>query len=181
MAIVTLTQTKNPRLMIAVLPDQDAAFAAYQFLWHQGIPPQNLALVGKGYSSPEHVGLIEPRQIVKSCAFRGAALVGVLSATCGAIAYQVDYWRPFFSRLIISAHLAYLQELVLIVLLSLLFGCAIGAVLGFFYGVFFQSSVSIACRKCLQRGQYLLLLEGSELLVAKASALLWQSHNLSDR
>ncbi|MDX1978317.1 MAG: hypothetical protein SFT94_11660 [Pseudanabaenaceae cyanobacterium bins.68] len=176
---MTLTQTKNPRLMIVVLPDQDAAFAAYQFLWHQGIPPQNLALVGKGYSSPEHVGLIEPKRIAQSCAFRTSAVVAILLSTCAAVVWQVDQWRPLLARAM-SSQLNHFQGLMIWIGLGLIFGSILGAVLGFFYGVFFKSSVSIACRKCLKRGQYLLLLEGSELLVAKASTLLWQSNNLTD-
>jgi hypothetical protein len=37
--------------MIAVLPDEVSAFEAYRLLQFHGISPENLALVGKGYSA----------------------------------------------------------------------------------------------------------------------------------
>jgi hypothetical protein len=169
-AIVTLTQLRNSRLMIAVLPDETSAFEAYQLLWRRGIPPQNLALVGKGYSNPDHVGLVEPRQIAQSYARNGSIMLGTLAVMILLISYF-----GFGLRLSPTARLVVWQELAALVSVSLIFGCGFGAVMGFFYGVFFKSSTSIACRNCLKRGQYLLLLEGSEPMIKKAKQILWQS------
>ncbi len=156
--------------MIAVLPDETSAFEAYQLLWRHGIPPQNLALVGKGYSNPDHVGLEEPRQIAKSSARNGSIILGTLTV----LALLVSYFG-FGLRLNPSVRLVMWQELAALLSISLIFGCGFGAILGFFYGVFFKSSTSIACRNCLKRGQYLLLLEGSEPLIKKAKQILWQT------
>jgi hypothetical protein len=51
-------------------------------------------------------------------------------------------------------------------------GSLVGAALGSFYGLFYKSSTSIACRNCLRQGQYLLLLEGSELLTRRGREIL---------
>ena len=56
---------RGKHLLIAVLPDELSAFEAYRLLQLHGISPENLALVGKGYTAPERVGLIEPSHIVR--------------------------------------------------------------------------------------------------------------------
>jgi hypothetical protein len=45
-------------------------------------------------------------------------------------------------------------------------------VLGVVYGIIFKSATAIACHNCLKRGQYLLLLEGSEALTRKGREIL---------
>ena len=167
---MTLTQLRNSRLMIAVLPDESSAFEAYQLLWRNGIPPQNLALVGKGYSNPDHVGLVEPTQIAKRYAQNGSLGSGLLTVA-GILVWYLGYgfWTGSTSKIPTS------EELGAILTVSLIVGCGLGAALGFFYGVFFKSSTSIQCRNCLKRGQYLLMLEGSEQMVKKAKEILWQN------
>jgi hypothetical protein len=167
---VTVTQLRNSRLMIAVLPDETSAFEAYQLLWRNGIPPQNLALVGKGYSNPEHVGLVEPRQIAKSYARNGSVLLGCVSII-GILIWYFLYWFWTGS----SPKLPDIVVLTAILIVILVVNCSLGAALGFFYGVFFKSSTSIACRNCLKRGQYLLMLEGSESMIKTAKEILWRT------
>jgi hypothetical protein len=169
-AIVTVTQLRNSRLMIAVLPDETSAFEAYQLLWRNGIPPQNLALVGKGYSNPEHVGLVEPRQIATSYARNGSLLMGMITIT-GLILWYFLYWLWAGS----PPKLPNKEMLFPLLTVGLAVNFGFGAALGFFYGVFFMSSTSIACRNCLKRGQYLLMLEGSESLIKKAKEILWMN------
>jgi hypothetical protein len=167
---VTVTQLRNSRLMIAVLPDETSAFDAYQLLWRNGIPPQNLALVGKGFSNPDHVGLVEPRQIAKSYARNGSVSLGLFSVVSLLIWYLgYGFWTGSSTKIPTT------EELGAIFTVTLIVGCGLGAALGFFYGVFFKSSTSIACRNCLKRGQYLLMLEGSEQMVKKAKQILWQN------
>jgi hypothetical protein len=150
--------------MIAVLPDEVSAFEAYRLLQNHGISPENLALVGKGFSSPESVGLLEPRRMAWRYAKNGVYLFGALSIAIG-IAVQLVFNLRF-------PPLNWHQVLLALSITTGAIGSLIGAFLGSFYGLFYKSSTSIACRNCLRQGQYLLLLEGSELLTRRGREIL---------
>jgi len=161
---VTYTRSKHSRLMIAVLPDESSAFEAYRLLQCHGISPENLALVGKGYSSPDSVGLFNPTHTTWRYAKRGMFWVGTFSILMG-----------MFLHLIFNLQLPNLdwpQTLLMIASTSGIIGIAIGGVIGTLYGWFFKSSLSISCRNCLDRGQYLLMLEGSETLTRRGREIL---------
>jgi hypothetical protein len=150
--------------MIAVLPDESSAFEAYRLLQCHGISPENLALVGKGYSSPDSVGLFNPTRTTWRYAKRAMLWVGGSSAALGIILHlllklqlpNLDWYQTLF---VITSTLA-------------LIGMLLGAAIGTLYGWFFKSSLSISCRNCLDRGQYLLMLEGSESLTRKGREIL---------
>ncbi|MBD2175637.1 hypothetical protein H6F42_01725 [Pseudanabaena sp. FACHB-1998] len=150
--------------MIAVLPDESSAFEAYRLLQCHGISPENLALVGKGYSSPDSVGLFNPTRTTWRYAKRAMLWSGALSSSLGIILHlllklqlpNLDWYQTLF---VITSTLA-------------LIGMLLGAALGTLYGWFFKSSLSISCRNCLDRGQYLLMLEGSESLTRKGREIL---------
>ena len=59
----TTLKRRSTHLAIVVLPDEASAFQAYRLLHYHGISPENLAIVGEGYSSPERVGLMSPLRI----------------------------------------------------------------------------------------------------------------------
>jgi len=150
--------------MIAVLPDESSAFEAYRLLQCHGISPENLALVGKGYSSPDSVGLFNHTHTTWRYAKRGMFWVGTFSILMG-----------MFLHLIFNLQLPNLdwhQTLLMIASTSGIIGIAIGGVIGTLYGWFFKSSLSISCRNCLDRGQYLLMLEGSETLTRRGREIL---------
>ncbi len=161
---MTSTRPKNSRLMIAVLPDEVSAFEAYRLLQNHGISPENLALVGKGFSSPESVGLLEPKRMAWRYAKYGVYLFGALGIVLG-ISVQLVFNQRFLP-------LNWHQTLLALSIATGLLGSLIGAALGSFYGLFYKSSTSIACRNCLRQGQYLLLLEGSELLTRRGREIL---------
>ncbi|WP_286394810.1 hypothetical protein [Pseudanabaena mucicola] len=161
---MTYNRSKHSRLMIAVLPDESSAFEAYRLLQCHGISPENLALVGKGYSSPDSVGLFNPTHTTWRYAKRGMFWVGTFSILMG-----------MFLHLIFNLQLPNLdwhQTLLMIASTSGIIGIAIGGVIGTLYGWFFKSSLSISCRNCLDRGQYLLMLEGSETLTRRGREIL---------
>ena len=158
------TRSKHSRLMIAVLPDESSAFEAYRLLQCHGISPENLALVGKGYSSPESVGLINPTRMTWRYAKQGMLWLGIISTLMGTILYVI-------LRLQLP-NLDWYQALFAIASTSGLIGMVIGGAIGTFYGWFFKSSLSISCRSCLEKGQYLLMLEGSETLTRKGREIL---------
>ncbi|WP_019501964.1 hypothetical protein [Pseudanabaena sp. PCC 6802] len=161
---MTSTRSKNARLMIAVLPDEVSAFEAYRLLQNHGISPENLALVGRGFSSPESVGLLEPRRMAWRYAKQGIFLFTGLGVAAG-IVVQLFLNLRFPS-------LNWYQTLLALSVATGAMGCLIGGTLGSMYGLFYKSSTSIACRNCLRQGQYLLLLEGSELLTRRGREIL---------
>ena len=90
---MTHTRSKHSRLMIAVLPDESSAFEAYRLLQCHGISPEHLALVGKGYSSPDSVGLFNPTFTAWRYAKRGMFWLGVISTVMGVILYSLPSQR----------------------------------------------------------------------------------------
>jgi hypothetical protein len=150
--------------MIAVLPDESSAFEAYRLLQCHGISPENLALVGKGYSSPDSVGLFNPTHTTWRYTKRGMLWLGTSSILLGIILYLILRIR--------LPNLDWYQTLFTIASTSGLIGIVIGGAIGTAYGWFFKSSLSISCRGCLDRGQYLLMLEGSETLTRKGREIL---------
>jgi hypothetical protein len=150
--------------MIAVLPDEVSAFEAYRLLQNHGISPENLALVGRGFSSPESVGLLEPRRMAWRYAKQGIFLFTSVGAAVGVV-LQLLLNLKFPS-------LNWYQTLLALSVATGAIGCLIGGTLGSMYGLFYKSSTSIACRNCLRQGQYLLLLEGSELLTRRGREIL---------
>ena len=149
---------KRSSLMIAVLPDEVSAFEAYRLLQFHGISPENLALVGKGYSAPESVGLADPKVMVQRYGRYGTCLVGLLGLGIGL-------WWSWFWALPYPLNIG-----------SGLLGAGIGGFLGMglgtAYGILFKSATAIACHNCLKKGQYLLLLEGDESLTRKGKYVL---------
>ena len=157
-------RSKHSRLMIAVLPDESSAFEAYRLLQCYGISPENLALVGKGYNSPDSVGLFNPTQTTWRYAKQGMFWIGLSSTVMGLILYLI-----FRLQL---PNLDWYQTILLITATSGTIGIIIGAIIGTLYGWFVKSSLSISCRSCLDRGQYLLMLEGSETLTRRGREIL---------
>jgi hypothetical protein len=150
--------------MIVALPNENVAFGAYRFLQNHGISPEHLALVGKGYSSPDSVGLIAPRRMAWRYAKNGMILLATSAAFVGigmqcALNIQIS-------------QLNWTQTLLAIAIASGAIGGLLGICAGSIYGLFFKSSTSIACRNCLRQGQYLLMLEGPETVTRRAREIL---------
>jgi hypothetical protein len=129
-------------------------FQAYRLLHYHGISPENLAIVGQGYSSPDRVGLMQPMQIATRKATRlGGA--GLLIGVCVSVVLALFYDLPT-------------QELTLLasmVGVGAIVGSAIGALVGVVSGLLGEGTTVSIYRHHLRQGRYLLMMEGSEKLV----------------
>lgn len=137
-------------LAIVVFPDEGSVFQAYRLLHYHGISPENLAIVGTGYSSPDRVGLINPLQIVIRKAFLYAIVASVVGAALSAAA--VLLWKLH-------------QELIFILPMCALLSGLAGGLLGAVFGMFGEGTTASVFRHHLRQGRYLLMMEGSENLV----------------
>jgi hypothetical protein len=170
---VTSTRPKNSHLIIAFLPDETSAFQAYMHLLRShGIPPQNLALVGEGYSSLESVGLIEPTRMAWRYAKYVSLALGLIGMAIGAIIFVWYSEHLQFLGLTQLVQDAPNLTLVIIAIAFGMIGGGIGVMLGTMYGLFFKSNTSIICRKRLRRGQYILLIEGPEDITRRSREIL---------
>lgn len=159
------TLTRRSHLAIFVLPDEASAFQAYRLLQYHGISPEHLAIVGAGYSSPDRVGLLEPMQI----AGRQARISSVLAGTLGtaiSLALCLISWlwlhTPVNSTLFLAVPATAIA--------SGFFGAVVGALIGFLG----EGNTSSIYRHHLNRGHYLLMMEGPEKLVRWGQEVLAQ-------
>uniref|UniRef100_A0ACD5GWD0 Uncharacterized protein n=1 Tax=Desertifilum tharense IPPAS B-1220 TaxID=1781255 RepID=A0ACD5GWD0_9CYAN len=155
---------RRSHLAIAVLPDAEAVFAAYRLVQQHGISPEYLAIVGKGYNSPEWVGLLKPMQIT----FRQARSMAIATGGLGAIAGFLIiltlkvWWVPP-----IDLSWALFPAAILV--------CGFcGAVVGGLMGFFGEGSTAGIYRHHLRQGRYLLMVEGPEPLVRLSKEVLSQ-------
>ncbi|MFN3361684.1 MAG: hypothetical protein ACK421_09700 [Pseudanabaenaceae cyanobacterium] len=154
---------KSPPQMIVIFPDGELAFDAYRFLQINGISPENMVLVGKGFSSPEYLGcLMPPHRIARQTAIGGMVAglrIGLILA------------------LVVAGGLLYLRLLLWYLVVAVAAGIiltlgAVGATLGWLFGWLHRSHLSAKCRQYLNQGQYLLLLEGSEAVIRRGREIL---------
>jgi hypothetical protein len=141
---------RSTYLAVIVLPNEATAFQAYRLLHYHGISPEHLAIVGEGYSSPDRVGLMQPIQI----AVRKARSYALVSAVVGSI---VCLATTLIGRIESSL-------MVIVPLTGLLSGVC-GAALGALFGFLGEGSTASIYRHHLNRGRYLLMMEGPEQLV----------------
>lgn len=141
---------RSSHLEVVVLPNEATAFQAYRLLQYHGISPENLAIVGEGYSSPERVGLLKRSQL----AWRRSQRLSVRSLLSGTLMGCVA---------VVAFHLE-VNWIAVISLTGLMSGLS-GAIVGWLIGYFGEGSTASIYRHHLEHGRYLLMMEGPETLV----------------
>ncbi len=134
-----------------VLPSEAIAFQAYRLLHYHGISPENLAIVGEGYSSPERVGLAGPWQIALRKASMFACKAAVLGFSLGLgllLVGELPLDRVLFGAGVVGS-------------MSGVCGAAVGTL----FGLWGEGNKANVYRHHLRQGRYLLLMEGPETLV----------------
>jgi uncharacterized membrane protein YeaQ/YmgE (transglycosylase-associated protein family) len=180
---------RQTHLAVIELPDEISAFQAYRLLHYHGISPEHLAIVGEGYSSPERIGLLLPRQIVQRKATKFAMLAGLVGAVVGGVllaaagVYDLTDGMgktiatvPSVLGLNLTGFVAMLQHYpaALLVPLLAIVGSTLGAIVGALLGLFEEGTAAGLYRHRLRQGRYLLMIEGSEKLVRWGQEVLSQ-------
>jgi hypothetical protein len=145
------SRRRSNHLAVVVLPSEAIAFQAYRLLHYHGISPENLAIVGEGYSSPERVGLVGPMQI----AHRQARLFACYGAALG--------FALGLGLLLVGERSLGFVLLGAMAIASM--GSMGGVVAGILFGLWGEGSKANIYHRHLRQGRYLLMLEGPETLV----------------
>jgi hypothetical protein len=175
----TLRRNPPPRrqshLAVIELPDEIAAFQAYRLLQYHGISPENLAIVGDGYSSPERIGLLRPLQIARRKSLRFAIVAASFGSIIGTILVLASITQQLSLQPIAALypHLLNWHGWLIVPALSLACG-TLGALIGGLFGFFGEGTAAGIYRHRLRQGHYLLMIEGSEKLVRWAQEVLSQ-------
>ncbi|MEB3294883.1 MAG: hypothetical protein VKJ24_17135 [Synechococcales bacterium] len=147
-------------LSVIVLPDEISAFQAYRLLNYHGISPEHVAIVGTGYSSPERIGLLRPAQIAARQAVRFGLVAGSAGLLVGGCISFLGQHLSFPLGLSLPV-----SSIPLLLLGSFAISVFFGAILGCLVGMFGEGTAASLYRHHLNRGHYLLMVEGSEQLV----------------
>lgn len=153
--------------LIAVLPDRIQAEAAYLALEKEGIPVEQVTILGRGYKSADEFGLIDPNeQASKQARLMAFWLVpfGFISGVVFNIltGLKTFSWAGDIGNPIIGG----------------LLGAAAGAmgsiVAGGGAGLAFGSGDALPYRNRLNAGKYLVVVKGTESVTRQATRVLRQ-------
>jgi len=156
--------TRERYLLIACVADETSALGAYRTLQKGGLSPECMAIVGQGYRDCDAVGFAQPIPVAKSRAYQTAAFTGVAGAVMGLAFLVATKIQVFPGNLFLNILLA--------VTSAGLSGAMGGFLVGGGVGLVSESGESSAYRNQVDRGKYLLLVEGTEDLVEQARQLL---------
>jgi hypothetical protein len=151
--------------LIAVLVDRMEAEAAYTALEAKGLAMDRIAILGKGYQSADEYGFIDPNER----GIRQAKLMAAWLIPFGFIGGSA------FSLLTGLNTFAWAGEIGNHLVGGLL--GAIGGTMGSIFigggsGIVFGSGDALSYRNRLNAGQYLIVVQGSEILLQQAANVL---------
>jgi len=156
-------QSTNPRerhLIIGVFADEPAVIAGLRSLQRSGLSLENIAIVGRGYRSPDAVGFADPLKVARTRALRTAIGTGTIGAVFGLVFNLITKIQIVPGNLLLTWLIA--------ALLGGLSGVMGGLIAGGSFGLIFESGESISYRNRVEKGKFLLLVEGSEQIVRTA-------------
>ena len=151
--------------LVAVLSDRIQAESAYTMLEKQGLPLSKISILGRGYKTADEFGLIDPNDAAqKQAKLMASWLVpfGFLSGVGFSLAtnLQTFAWAGEVGDHIIGGLLGAI-------------GGAMGSVfIGGGGGIAFGSGDALPYRNRINAGKYLIVVEGSQLLLQQATTVL---------
>ncbi len=153
--------------LVAVLPDRIQAEAAYLALEKEGVPVENVTILGRGYKSADEFGLIDPNEQAK----QQSRLLSFWLVPFGLVAGVVFNlltdlntfpWAGRIGNQIIGG----------------LLGAGAGAMGSLFVGggvgLLVGGGDALPYRNRLNAGKYIVVVQGSEILTRQATRILRQ-------
>lgn len=153
--------------LVAVLSSQNQAEAAYSALEKEGLPEDQVDILGNGYKSADEYGLIDPKQQAQKQAKRLSYLLIPFGFIAG-YAFNVLTGIEIFPAIApLGNHI-----------LGGLLGAASGALGAYFVGggvgLTIGSGDALPYRNRLDAGKYLVVVRGTEDLTRQATRVLRQ-------
>jgi hypothetical protein len=157
----------NDNYLVAVLSDRIQAESAYTMLEKQGLPLSKITILGRGYKTADEFGLIDPNEVAQ----KQAKLMATWLVPFGFIG------GVGFSILTNLQTFAWAGEIGNHVVGGLL--GAIGGSMGSIFiggggGIAFGSGDALPYRNRINAGKYLIVVQGSQLLLQQATTILRQ-------
>ncbi len=155
----------NDNYLVAVLTDRIQAESAYTLLEQQGLPLKQITILGRGYKTADEFGLIDPNEVAQKQAKLMASWLipfGFLAGIGFSLAtnLQTFAWAGELGDHLIGGLLGAI-------------GGAMGSVfIGGGGGIAFGSGDALPYRNRINAGKYLIVVEGSQLLLQQATTIL---------
>jgi hypothetical protein len=155
----------NDNYLVAVLTDRIQAESAYTLLEQQGLPLKQITILGRGYKTADEFGLIDPNEVAQKQAKLMASWLipfGFLAGIGFSLAtnLQTFAWAGEIGDHLIGGLLGAI-------------GGAMGSVfIGGGGGIAFGSGDALPYRNRINAGKYLIVVEGSQLLLQQATTIL---------
>ena len=149
--------------LVAVLGDRIEAESAYTALESDGMPLENIAILGKGYRSADEFGLIDPQAQARK-QIKLMALWLIPFGFVSGVAFNLStgfaiVGTPLYDRI-----------------LGGVLGAIAGAMGSFFVGggvgIAVGSGDALPYRNRLAEGKYLVVVKGAEAAIERATAIL---------
>jgi hypothetical protein len=156
---VQTTEPRERHLIIAVFANESAALEGFRLLQRSGFSPENVAIVGKGYRDADAVGFADPVKVAKERALRTAGFTGIVGSVMGLTFNLITHIQIVPNQILTWAIAAFLGGIS---------GVMGGLFVGGGVGLVLESGESISYRNRIEKGKYLLLVEGKEDMVLKA-------------
>ncbi len=155
----------NSNYLVAVLADRIQAESAYTMLEQQGLPLDKVTILGRGYKTADEFGLIDPNEAARKQAKLMAAWL-IPFGFIGGFAFnvltdlQTFAWAGEIGNHIIGGLLGSI-------------GGAMGSLfIGGGGGIAFGGGDALPYRNRINAGKYLIVVEGSQLLLQQATTIL---------
>lgn len=155
------------KYLVAVLADRIQAEAAAVALEKEGIPINQIHILGKGYKSADEFGFIDPKQKAR----QQALLMAIWLVPFG---FGAGFTFSFMTNLDTFAWAGEIGDRIIGGLLGAMSGAMGSFFVGGGVGLVFGSGDDLSYRNRLNQGKYLVIVQGAESLIRQATPLLGQ-------
>jgi hypothetical protein len=155
----------NNNYLVAVLTDRIKAESAYNELEKQGVPLSKVSILGRGYKSADEFGLIDPNEEAQKQA-KLMAIWLVPFGFIGGVGFSVA------TNLHTFAWAGEIGDHIIGGILGAIGGSMGSIFIGGGGGIAFGSGDALPYRNRINAGKYLIVVEGSQLLLQQATTVL---------